>query len=733
MKIRLPHPLFATLASIAYTLCSASAETLTWENLTEFDAAKTINIAANDTLSVSGINQIAINSLELTDGATILFNVTEAAQAAPIVNLDAELHTGSISLSLSRSALAQGESYTLLHLADASQYDITSWTPDKVSLKGAKSSFFDYSWNNGDLIYTYRSAYQNGSYSYIGQKTRTSKRVFSDYLSLQFVNNISEYYSGAVIQTTDRYSPATFTNNGEIIFNNNKVTNHYAAGGAIDGTAMFSGNGSISFIENSAAWYGGAIHGNGTYTNNDNIIFEKNSATYGGALISGTFTNNKNLLFNENQASYGGAIYTDAYDLSFTGNDEIVFENNRAATGGAIYYARTGELSFEHNGSISFINNTASGGKGGAIYAPSGLNFNNNASINICWNTSNNSRFNPPLSAIYASKNSLSFLNNDSVLLRGNAITIDSSYYLRGIYVESSATDSPTCFSLSTQAGQSIIFHDSIYADENTVTSLNEGGYGSITFTGETTIADLNTVLAAKSVKRSVSEGDAEVIASRTSELLGTTTLYGGSLLIKEKAILNIRDLRVEGGDIIVATGAQLNLALRDIFMPSLTLAGGTVTLGTEEEHAAALTVSSLTVTDNSTLNADLVIADNGSISFVFSGSDDKKLTMGCSVTLGNDYRIYMDHATITMLMGGAHAEGLTLINDMESIRDILLADDVHVYDADTNAESDILLYTQTENDGTKSLKAVKAAPEPVTATLSLLALAALATRRKRN
>lgn len=731
MKTRLRYSLFVALTGITYTICSASAETISWKNSTLIDDSLTVTIASKETLSISGENDITIKSLELEDGATLQFDVSASAQSTSILNLDAELHTGWISLSLSRNALTQGENYTLLHLANASQYDDTNWVPDKVSLKGEKSSFYDYSWNNGNLIYNYRSTYYNGTYSYKGNNTRTTRRVFSDYLSLQFENNISEYYSGSVIQTS--YSPATFTNNGEITFKNNKVTNSYSCGGAIDGSVTFTGNGSISFLDNNCPWYGGAIHGGGTYSDNENIVFERNSATNGGALISGAFTNNKNILFSENHASYGGAIYTDAYTLSFTGNDRIDFSNNSAAKGGAIYYARTNELGFSHNGSISFINNIASGGEGAAIYSSNGLCFNDNGDVNISWNTAYNNRFNPPLSAIYARGNSFSFLNNDCVLVRGNAIVIGTAYYLRGIYVEGSAADSPIHFMLDTQTGQSITFHDSIYADENTVTVLNGEGCGTITFTGETTVEDLNTVLAAKNAKRSVSERDEEVITSRTSQLHGTTTLSGGNLIIKEKAILNISNLTVEGGNITVATGAQLNLSDRDITMPALTLAGGTVTLGTEDKHDAALTISSLTVTDNSTLNADLVIATNGSITFDFGGSDDKKLTMGCSVTLGENYKIYLDHATITMLKNGANAESITLMNDIERIQDILLADGVCAYDTETNEESDILLYTESASDGTKSLKATKRTPEPATATLSLLALAALASRRKRN
>lgn len=696
---------------------------------------ETITVDSKEALSVSGVNNITIQALELKDGATIQFNVTETALTAPVLNLDAELRANSLSLSLSRNALTKGENYTILSLADDSQYDRASWTPDKVSLKGDKSSFYDYSWNNGDLIYNYRSAYQNDSYSYIGKGERSSYRIFSDYLRIRFENNFSMYDSGSVMQTS-QYSPASFTDNGEIIFKNNKVTNIYRNGGAIDGPATFSGNGSISFIENSAAWYGGAMSGSGTYMNNDYIIFKKNTAAYGGALTAGTFTDNRKVIFSENRATEGGAIRTTANLLSFTGNGEIQFTDNVAGSGSAIYYEQQSkEIEFSNNEDIAFINNYGGGGgKGGTIYAPNGIHFNHNGNINLSWNTSYYGNLHyTPVASIFVRGNSLTFLNNDSVLSRGNTVIVNSTYYLRGIYVESALSNSPTLFSLSTQNGQTITFHDSIYAGENTVTTLNESGSGLITFSGETTVEDLNTILVSRNENRCVTDSDSEVTMSRTSELLGTTTLYGGSLIIKEKAILNISDLRVEGGDIIVATGAQLNLALRDTTMPSLTLAGGTVTLGTEDDHAAALTVSSLTVTDNSTLNADLVLADNGSITFDFSGSDEKKLTMGCSVTLGNDYTVYLDHATITMLMSDEHAEGLTLIQDIETIRDILLADNVRAYDTTTNEESDILLYTQTESDGTKSLRARRATPEPATATLSLLALAAFTARRRRH
>lgn len=537
---------------------------------------------------------------------------------------------------------------------------------------------------------------------YSGKKTYDSyqdltihsiKYVGSDGSGIQALGGAFHIAGGAQL---------TISNNGSATIANNTVASerNHGRGGAIynDTTQSITdifGNGIVTFENNQATASipsGGAIYG-GTVKMHDNelVLFKNNQTKKYSSSV-------------QDYAGIGGAICLyESNSALISNNNSVVFDGNKSVMGGAVYARRGSGFRLQNNGTVSFVSNI--------VHSETSANVKG--------------------AAIYGCDSTINISNNDSVIFRGNAQITHDSVVLRSIYLETVEEGRGTpAITLTAKTGGEITFYDSIYVGKSVPITLNKDAAGAIIFTGETTQEDLRTLI----VDYPISYGHTvDIEASRTSDLLGTTTLYNGSLIIKEKAVLNISNFSVLKGAVIVASDAQLNLGKKNLSMPSLTLAGGIVTLGTEDDHAAALTVRSLTVTDNSTLNADLVLADNGSITFDFSGSDEKKLTMGCSVTLGNDYTVYLDHATITMLMSDEHAEGLTLIQDIETIRDILLADNVRAYDTTTNEESDILLYTQTESDGTKSLRARRATPEPATATLSLLALATLAARRRRH
>lgn len=537
---------------------------------------------------------------------------------------------------------------------------------------------------------------------YSGKKTYDSYQALTIH-SIKYVGSDSSgiQASGGAFQIASG-GKLTISNNGSATIVNNTVASarNRGCGGAIfndttQSTVDIFGNGIISFENNQATAStprGGAIYGGTIHIHDNELVTFKNNQTkkYSASV--------------QDYAGIGGAICLYEGDSTLiSGNNSVVFDSNKSVQGGAIYARRNSGFRLQNNGTVSFVNNI--------VHSETSANIKG--------------------AAIYGRDSSINISNNDSVIFRGNAQITNDSVVLRSIYLETVEEGYGTpAITLTAKTGGEISFYDSIYVGNNVPITLNKDASGTIIFTGESTEEDLSALSVDYPVPYNTL---ADIEASRTSNLLGTTTLYDGNLIIKEKAVLNINNFSVLKGAVIVASDAQLNLGKKNLAMPTLTLAGGTVTLGTEDDHAAALSVSSLTVTDNSTLNADLVIADNGRITFDFSGSDEKKLTMGCSVTLGNDYTVYLDHATITTLMRDDHADGLTLIHNIESIQDILLADNVRVYETDTNEESDILLYTQTESDGTKSLRARRATPEPATATLSLLALAAFAARRRRQ
>ncbi|MCC8020559.1 MAG: hypothetical protein LIO63_01005 [Akkermansia sp.] len=159
------------------------------------------------------------------------------------------------------------------------------------------------------------------------------------------------------------------------------VGNVNDSGGAIYASDMklyFSGNGTVSFSGNQAtAGWGGAICWRGgeeatlDFQDNETITFSGNTSTSnGGAVYSyavTAFTGNVSISFVENQGADGGAFYNGGYSTTFSGNASVTFSGNTATSGegGAIYAVGSGPVEFAGNSQVVFTDNTASSDGGG--------------------------------------------------------------------------------------------------------------------------------------------------------------------------------------------------------------------------------------------------------------------------------------------------------------------------------------------------------------------------------
>lgn len=184
----------------------------------------------------------------------------------------------------------------------------------------------------------------------------------------------------------------------------------------------------------------------------------------------------------------------------------------------------------------------------------------------------------------------------------------------------------------------------------------------------------------------------------------GSGTLYLGSM---------------QGGS-LSSTG-NIQLAGTASTIGSLTLSGQTITLGTEAEHDNNLTITtSLAVSGTgSKVNANLVM-NSGTMTFV----DGAVLTMGCDVTIGDGVKVYIT-GDIAAIRGG---EAVTIIDGL-SAEDHISLGSAKVYVNDEYQSDFFLMTTPDSNDSMR----IVVAPEPATATLSLLALAGLCARRRRH
>ena len=484
-----------------------------------------------------------------------------------------------------------------------------------------------------------------------------------------------------------------------------------------------SGYGNVSFDSNNVSGpntRGSAIHVEGSnkkevknatlnIIDNTQVSFNGNTAaaptgsSYGGAICLHTdstanISGNGSVSFNGNTAdaktyAYGGAIYTTATinagsgkvtDLSISENENVSFINNTAKTsqgfyaqGGAIHVARDTKVDIKNNtGKVEFIGNgvqqNSSSAKGGAIYVAGGYSSSD-------------------------TKGELSICGNQEVVFAGNyeRDAKNDTYRLRSLY----GMNAGKGIHISAKTGGSVEFRDSIYI--NGSINLNEDyngeeQAGKIIFSGRTTVEDLEAAIAANTaegeIARDVTED--EIINSRTSEITGKLTICNGTLSLQDGAILNAKS-------VTIASGATLEGVLSQ--------AQGISTFGLEEAAIAA------------TQDADLVLEDGATFTL-----DGGLIDMANNnVTIGDGVCI-----TATNLDISAEDGMVTLFANINKLTIDSKTAESGVIMMNINGVEQEVTYDAT--DGVIKVSA-GAIPEPTTATLSLLALAALAARRRRK
>lgn len=401
--------------------------------------------------------------------------------------------------------------------------------------------------------------------------------------SLSFVDNVAMGDGGAI--GVDLAAVNVHINKS-VNFTGNLVLGNGAAIYADSGAIKMSLNDNLSFAKNVAGLSGGAIYAEfGAVELNENgiISFAENSAEkYGGAIYAGdsavSLNDNDGVHFIGNTSGdRGGAIYrygdydTDDACLEIKGNDSVSFISNKAADGeGGAICSWLQDVDLSDNGNVFFIDNSA-GDSGGAVFCLMGVvNVDNNDSVIFSGNTSADSG-----GAVFAYSD-FSVAGNKTVVFEKNVEYADRTPRLRSLHI----SDSDSVLTLSAQPAGSITFKDSIYAAGKV--ELNRAGQtGTITFSAASAEADLRAFCA----KRNIAWSAADVAGSRTLEIGGTTTLYGGTLeLLDGVVVAGVTELNGEGeplrylnGELILAAGSAATLSMRDATVKKATsLAAGT-------------------------------------------------------------------------------------------------------------------------------------------------------------
>ncbi len=208
----------------------------------------------------------------------------------------------------------------------------------------------------------------------------------------------------------------------------------------------------------------------------------------------------------------------------------------------------------------------------------------------------------------------------------------------------------------------------------------------------------------------------------------------GGGLLTVNNSQNSLVGLNATSGCILVQNLAELDLKNLEI-ANSLSVSA----YADESQSAAAearISVSEIASFGTGvTLNADLVMKSGSSLSMagaVQMGSD-VRLETGLTLTgtLYNDVKSMKAGERVTLFTG---VDALYLGSSQESITSITLSNGMQANDYFTNlSDSYFLIYDASLGDGQGELSIGMVVPEPTTATLSLVALAALAMRRRRK
>lgn len=255
--------------------------------------------------------------------------------------------------------------------------------------------------------------------------------------------------------------------------------------------------------------------------------------------------------------------------------------------------------------------------------------------------------------------------------------------------------------------------------------------------------------------------------------VLNQSAIKGDVKGTKDSCIIQVMESRIDG---VVSSAAELTLdsgtieGAESIFklaskgtsqifgqetvtVDSLSLGGGTLTVGKLESHDNDLVMQNLTVAAGTILNANMVLKDGATLEF----AKNAVVTLGCTVTL-------LGNATFTTGVAVVENPAVPGVVIMDSVEDVLDANRLSItlswdkdaslprwhkelykvgdktYTTDASASGATLtnlslVYERTYSDNGpyNGRLFIAALPEPTTGTLSLLALAALAARRRRR
>lgn len=621
------------------------------------------------------------------------------------------------------------------------------------------------------------------------KKTQTAGACYGGFMSTatsgspQTINNIS-ISGNSSVDISNNYSINEATGSGSVYggafnlattsskkrnFEISRNTGNVTISGNIAKATTGSNGAQGGFLK--ASYYGLHLDGNaGRATLSRNAVEAAGAVKGGAAVITYadiSLCGNQNGIEISGNHGYsaagnaeGGAFYNDRSINISQNKGEVIFAgnyvqtdaaaNNMSARGGAIYFEGGGiegrRVTLNNNDKLTFTNNYAASAQADSIGVEGG--------------------------AIYIDGGALEIAGNGDMEFSGNYIRKGDKFVLNAIHQEGSRQE----IILAAKTGHSIAFYDSFTATGCSEMQLNSTyqdangkettATGTIIFSGSRTEELLK---AAKEGLGLANPGisDDELTESRTSNIDAKIKLHNGTLRVEDGAVLQSQGIDVQpGATVQVANGARMAFAKEIDLSANLHQAGtfsnilienGNITGNGEgaalsdlwiQGYNATHEISNITMSnvhfsaELTTLNLTHVSFDNASY---FSVGETGTIVLNDATV-----RFSLDAlapgsgvftADLSDLFHCTTKGQLELDIDTQKLASlgysgisVQFSEEVTASD-DFSIMIDEVVYSYdgtTDQNGAPNIN-ITLVPEPATTTLSLLALTALAARRRRH
>lgn len=255
-------------------------------------------------------------------------------------------------------------------------------------------------------------------------------------------------------------------------------------------------------------------------------------------------------------------------------------------------------------------------------------------------------------------------------------------------------------------------------------------------------------------------KGTADITLTNGENTLTAVHAEKGNVVVAQTNLSadTLKSVKAEGGDVTLQNlTAQTGLSLNELVIGNSktvsALTDGSIAVNAQESNVAAISIAAdgkLTAGVGAKLNANLTMQSGSTTSM----ANNSSLNMGCALTLNKGMNLDSTDGTAdsmstlkSVLATGydtrwlyTAVDSLTLVDFNGSGNDFVLTDaNIDTFngiDASTyfnNLTSGVYFLTAVANEQQGGWDIGITAPEPTTATLSLLALAGLAARRRRK